>query len=569
MSKQLSDLAVGAKIKFGSYYGESIPWVITDKNHTGYPSGAVSLTTEKIIKIAAFDGKEAGNSDSNRKNYGNNRYQYANVRKWINSDALAGNWYAAAHSADAPPTDANCNGYNGYDDQPGFLNGFTQNEKDALLATTLTVGKASVDGGGTESVIDKIFLLSAAEAGLTGSDFTEGSQLAYFTDNAKRIAVASQKAKDNSEYTGVTAGSAWYYWLRTPYSGDSYNVRGVYSNGTLDNNNAYYGADGLRPACNLSSSLLISDNPDADGCYTAIYNYAPSAPSSITIPLAIIGDLNATIQWGAATDTDGTITGYKLERKVDSGSWTQIYSGNAFSFTDTINQAWEQVQWRVRAYDNAGENGPYTTSEIKSVIHNQPPTTSLVDGTNLGTFDETAPAIEFTVSDVDSDNVMLQFRLDGNLIGYFYADMEDDNSYTIPQDAWIKLLNGVHQLEVRLVDDHGNTVIKTLSFIKAVLKAIVTLHDPLSADERPSAILVSVTGSMPDGSDLLVEVCNNALDDDPAWEDMTDKAKMGKKFFFTNTDKTAENWGVNIRVTIERGISVEPVFITGIGGNFA
>jgi hypothetical protein len=343
----------------------------------------------------------------------------------------------------------------------------------------------------------------------------------------------------------------------------------VYTDGKLSDGYAYQGSSGIRPACNLSSSFLVSDNPDNNGYYTAIYNYAPSAPSSITVPAAIIGDLDATIQWGAATDTDGTIVGYKLERQVDSGSWTQIYDGNAFSFVDTINQAWEQVQWRVRSYDNIGENGPYATSEIKSVIHNQPPTTSLVDGTNLGTFADTAPSITFTVSDVDSDTVMLQFRIDGNLANYFYADMNDDNTYTIPHDVWIKLLNGVHQLEVRLVDDHENTVIKTLFFTKAVLRAIVTLQNPLPADEIPSVILVSVTGSTPDGSDLLVEVCNNAFDDEPTWEDMTDKVKAGKKFFFTNTDKTDENWGVNVRVTLERGISTEPVFITGIGGNFA
>jgi hypothetical protein len=191
-----------------------------------------------------------------------------------------------------------------------------------------------------------------------------------------------------------------------------------------------------------------------------------------------------------------------------------------------------------------------------------------VEGT-LGTFADAAPSITFTVSDVDSDNVMLQFRLDGNLIGYFYADMEDDNDYTIPQDVWIKLLNGVHQLEVKLIDDHGNEVLKTLSFTKAVTTAIVMLKDPLPADERPSVILVNVTGSLPDGSELKVETCNNAYDDEPAWEDMTDKVKISKKYFFTNTEKTEETWGVNIRVTIKRGIATEPVYITGIGGNFA
>jgi hypothetical protein len=147
--------------------------------------------------------------------------------------------------------------------------------------------------------------------------------------------------------------------------------------------------------------------------------------------------------------------------------------------------------------------------------------------------------------------------------------MEGDNGYTIPQDLWIKMLNGVHQLEVKLTDDHGNIVLKTLSFTKAVTTAIVMLQEPLPADEQPSVILVNVAGSFPDGSELKVEVCNNAFDGEPAWEDMTDKVKISKKYFFENTEKTAESWGVNIRTTIRRGIATEPVFITGIGGNFA
>ena len=48
-------------------------------------------------------------------------------------------------------------GYNPYNTIAGFLNGFTANERAALLATTITVGKSSTDGGGTETCVDKVF----------------------------------------------------------------------------------------------------------------------------------------------------------------------------------------------------------------------------------------------------------------------------------------------------------------------------------------------------------------------------------------------------------------------------
>ena len=68
MAQALSNLPIGAKVKFGkhSVNGETaqpITWVVVAKNHTGYPSNSVTLLTEKIIDLRAFDAKEPNNSD--------------------------------------------------------------------------------------------------------------------------------------------------------------------------------------------------------------------------------------------------------------------------------------------------------------------------------------------------------------------------------------------------------------------------------------------------------------------------------------------------------------------------
>src|SRR5699024_9464582 len=102
-------------------------------------------------------------------------------------------------------------------------------------------------------------------------------------------------------------------------------ARYVDSDGTLSRDNAYLGDGGLRPACNLSSDLLVSDTTDSDGCYTIVYNQAPTAPSTITVPSEVIGGENLSISWGQSTDPDGNLAGYKLERKVNGGSWSQVY----------------------------------------------------------------------------------------------------------------------------------------------------------------------------------------------------------------------------------------------------
>jgi len=278
MAQAISNLAVGAKVKFGTYQVEAetaapIIWKVADKNHAGYPANSVTLITERIIDFRGFDAKEPTNPDANRQGNGNNRYSLANLRQWLNDAGTS--WWAASHTYDATPNDAGMSTVTGYDDKKGFKSNFTTEELGAVLDTTLTVAKNTVtDSGGSETVVDKFFQASTTEVGLANENsIVEGSLLALFSNDASRIAYATQAAITNSLSTSKPANisTAWYWWLRTPYSAYSYYVRFVYSSGTLDGINAYTGYSGVRPLCNLQSSILVSDTVDVDGCYVVIF----------------------------------------------------------------------------------------------------------------------------------------------------------------------------------------------------------------------------------------------------------------------------------------------------------
>jgi hypothetical protein len=274
MQPIISNLPVGALVKdiTTKYYGSPIIWVIADKNHAGYPANSVTLLSKYILTLKCFDAKEPSNSNSDRRNYGNNRYLYSNIRQWLNSAAGAGAWYTAQHSADTPPTNANVEGnYNEYDAEAGFQNDFSANFRNALLSTSLTVVKPRADGGGgTETVVDKVFLLSTTEVGLADeSGIAEGSKLALFSDNTSRQAYPTALCVSSSEYTDASldTGSPWYWWLRTPYASSARNGCFVNSSGRRGVDYAYLSTRGVRPACNLPSSILVSDTPDEDGAY--------------------------------------------------------------------------------------------------------------------------------------------------------------------------------------------------------------------------------------------------------------------------------------------------------------
>lgn len=569
MPQKLGNLPNKAKIKFGSLYGSPIIWIKADKNHAGYPANSVTLVTNQIIKLLCFDAKESANGNSDRRNYGNNRYIWSNLRKWLNSDAGAGAWYTAQHSADAPPSTANVwNGVNQYQTIAGFLNAFSANERAALLDTTITVGKSSTDGGGTETCVDKIFPPSCTEVGLSG-DHVCGSKLAIFSDDSSRVATVTASCVANSNYSSnPSANSAWYYWLRDAYAGSASYARRVYYDGTLDWNSAYGGYLGLRPACNLSSDLLISDTTDGDGCYTVVYNQAPTAPSSISVPSEVIGGENLVISWGQSTDPDGNLTGYKLERKHNGGTWTQVYSGSSRSYTDSITYGWESVQYRVKAYDAAGAESAYATSPSRTVTNNRPPVISGSD-TDLGSFAATPPSYEYTVTDADGHQVTVVEKLDGTQIKSYTATLGQTNTLTIGSEAWLKLLNGDHTLTITATDAKQETAVRSLTFDKAVSSVEFVQTVAMAADDMPTKALVNIQGAFPSGSTLSVWICNNGNDASPTWEDITQKALNSQKHFFTNKTKTAASWGVKIKVKLLRGSAVGSCYVQSVGGNFA
>ena len=269
----LGELGVKDKVTFGTYYNAPIVWDVGDKNHVGYPDNSVTLVSSNILKLCCFDAMEPKNNYVDRMNRGNNRYALSNLRQWLNSDAPAGQWFTYQHSADAPPTNANVFGnYNRYDDEMGFLNAFTTSEQTRLLPTTLTVAKSTIDSGGSETVQDRIFLLSKQEVGFGSENgIVEGTLLPLFnSDNTSRQRMPTAQAVSNSEYTNSSFSESqyWYYWLRSPYATYASNVLYMSSGGSLSNDYAYRGYGGVLPACNLSADTPII--PLADGTYAVI-----------------------------------------------------------------------------------------------------------------------------------------------------------------------------------------------------------------------------------------------------------------------------------------------------------
>ena len=511
----------------------------------------------------------------------------------------------------------------------------------------------SAVASGASGLACKIFLLSGYEVGFTQSDNSyfpvDGARLAYFENGTGQSALNKRIANYN--------GSATYWWLRSPGTGNASFAWIVYTSG------GYYGgcADtyGIRPALVLPSSLLVSDDgsvstntapttpgsitipssiqggstitvqwtasTDAEnnldgykverstdggsswsqiyqgsslsttntvpaGTNTVMYrvkaydtqgsesgykissqvtvinNQAPATPPSITIPNEVLGGGTVTITWGQASDPDGDLSGYELERKVDSGAWSQVYKGTATNYTDNVTRGWATVAYRVRAYDSHNATSAYAETPTRSVNNNLPPeiTCANASGTDLGE-KSSGFTVSYTASDPDEDTVTVKESIDGTVKRTFTAT-DAANSFQVTGETFMKLLNGKRTLTIEATDGKAITT-HTLTFTKKVDELFITSTEPMTADAKITLCVLSVIGSIPADAEYTVEVTNNALDDTPVWEDCTTQVKTGANYIFEN-ETAANGYAFNFRISAKRGTSGVGGYITSVQGGF-
>jgi len=301
---------------------------------------------------------------------------------------------------------------------------------------------------------------------------------------------------------------------------------------------------------------------------TVVNNNAPSAPPSIAVPKDVKGGSTLVISWTAASDSDGNLSGYILERSTDGGSaYTQVYKGNALTYTDTITNGWSTVMYRVKAYDTEGLESGYTTSAIRTVRYNVAPAIN-ASSTSLG--EKNAPfSFAYTVTDADGDTLTVTEKLDGKTTAT-RTGLASGTALTFEQastaDGFLRILNGSHTIKITANDGKESTSLNA-TFTKSVTSASVTLTTPLVVDGDITVAILQVSGSIPNDAAFKTEATNNALDDSPVWQDVTAEVRKGTNIVFENQTASA-GAAFNFRISVERGASGEGGYIDSVSGAF-
>ncbi|MCM3239039.1 hypothetical protein M3589_15045 [Heyndrickxia oleronia] len=260
--------------------------------------------------------------------------------------------------------------------------------------------------------------------------------------------------------------------------------------------------------------------------------------------------------------SDGS-TPIEFSKKITYSN-KRVYDGE----TPLTNDLPENVDHKLKVWADDGQGGISTVEERTfRVIHNRPPVISGTDE-NLGELLE-RPLITYQVDDPEKQTATITERINGQVIRTFDAELGKEYKIEIPIEMWIPLqLEQEHKLTIEAKDTFGAKSTRTYTFTRTEDTILLELKNPFVTDIAATRILVTPDVYLPIGSTILIEACNNAFDEVPTWEDVTGMAMNKRGFHFTNTEKTAEQWGINIRFTLHKGTAHDQVRFNGFGGAF-
>lgn len=204
---------------------------------------------------------------------------------------------------------------------------------------------------------------------------------------------------------------------------------------------------------------------------------------------------------------------------------------------------------------------------------NQPPEiTSDVgeSGTDLGEKNEPF-VLPYTVTGGDGDPMTITEKVNGVELAV-RENVATGTELTVQclseKALFQQILNGENTLTLE-VDDGKTTTEWTATFTKNVTHAVLSLAQPLTADDTITVAALTLEGSFPADMSLSVELTNNGLDETPVWENCTDIQRGESRAFVHHafTNKTAaRGFAFNYKITAARGASGVGGTITMIGG---
>jgi hypothetical protein len=200
---------------------------------------------------------------------------------------------------------------------------------------------------------------------------------------------------------------------------------------------------------------------------------------------------------------------------------------------------------------------------------NSGPTISNSDK-DLGQVTREGIAEKYTCHDIEGNTFTVVEKVDDIEIKNTAGVDGTENTVNIPLNIWLELKNGSHTYTITATDSLEASTTRTFTFTKKETVIESTgLTNIIPTDIAATKILLTPNWIGKENADtILFQVCNNAYDTNPTWEDATSQTLLNKPYTFTNKVKTDAKWGIDIKfkITIKAG-ATEGIEFYGMGGS--
>ena len=256
----------------------------------------------------------------------------------------------------------------------------------------------------------------------------------------------------------------------------------------------------------------------------------------------------AQVQWTRSPNTGNT-----------SGAWRLDTDGGLSNYNCTITYG-ARPAFTLPSSLGVDDNG--------YIVVNTPPVINYSGNTDLG--DKTEGfTVTYSVTDADGNAVTATEKMDSVVKRTYAPPLGAYQQFQAVLPAnWQTILNGPHALTIEATDASAPATPVNITFTKKVYGCSITLSAPLPATAMPVAMRLAILGSIPEDAIWTAEVCNNANDAAPAWESIKSSIQAGRNYVFQNRTNTAGVWGVNFRISVQRGSADNGGYISGIEGGF-
>ena len=321
-----------------------------------------------------------------------------------------------------------------------------------------------------------------------------------------------------------------------------------------------------------SRAFTVSDNQGTKGIFVSSswWNTAPTinGGSGSTVNL---GDKNKSFNINYTVDDTDEGDVLTIIEKINGAQIREISNApRGENLTISITES------MLNSYDIDSTNTiQISVSDSSSTIYqyykfkrvNLPPVITTDQDLELGTQTETM-IINYSVNDPEGNSISIKVYLDDKLLRNLGTITQAENTFNFSHDEYIRISNGNHDLKIEATDSLGAVSEKVFTFTKNETVIDFSFKNPIVSDEIITIMQFMIIGEI-DAAEMHVYACNNGQDESPTYEEITDSVINNTIYEFTNTTKTAEQWGLKVRATFTRKEgTTDPIVIHGYGGAF-